>query len=197
MNMLEKGVQAITEYLKAHPEERGKVVDRATVYAIAHSFYPEISKEKENMLPTDICWNIINGNDQTSKMLRDFGNFPHALLAEDEGFRLVGSDYVYEGPVFHRGWGKNFGYFKGGVFYKGENMPEEINEDLPESILLRRDDLKAGLENALRGVPVSIKAESNRVTVNFQELLICCRQLKPTQASSACSRPGDPVSHGL
>ncbi len=173
MNMLEKGVQAITEYLKAHPEERGKVVDRATVYAIAHSFYPEISKDKENMLPTDICWNIINGNDPNSKMLRDFGNFPHALLAEDDGFRLVGSDYEYEGPVFHRGWGKNFGYFKGGAFYKGENMPEEIREDLPEGILLKREDLKMGLEEALKGVPVSIKAESNKVTVNFQELLIC------------------------
>ncbi len=119
MNLHEKGVKAIDDYLKTHPEEMGRLVDRATVYDIAHRAFPsDIFIEKNNMPPTDICWNIINGNNLNSKMLRDFENWPHALIAFEDMFKLVGSDYSYEGPVYHRGWKRNFGYWEDGHFTK-------------------------------------------------------------------------------
>ncbi len=72
MNKYEKGAKAITDYLKEHPEDMKKLVDRVTVYDIAHRAFPDISIEKENMLPTDMCWNIINGRDPKSKMIRQY-----------------------------------------------------------------------------------------------------------------------------
>lgn len=172
MNKYEEGVKAITDYIKEHPEEAGKAVDRATVYKIAHAKYPDISIEKNNMLPTDICWNIINGNDENGKMLRDFQNWPHALLADGDLFRLVGTEYNYEGPVYHRGWKKNYGYWKDGVFTK--KVEDVIDDsDFDESIRYRRDDLVDSLKQRLKEIPVVVASEANKAVVKFQDDLIC------------------------
>lgn len=47
------------------------------------------------------------------------------------------------------------------------------SEQIPQSILLKRDDLKTGIELALRGVPVSIESENRDIIIKFQELFIC------------------------
>lgn len=49
----------------------------------------------------------------------------------------------------------------------------DISENLPECILLRRDDLENGIKNVLRSIPVVVGTEESAVTVKFQELFIC------------------------
>ncbi len=124
----------------------------------------KMTDKKGSILPTDYCYNRYNNG------LGEFDG-PHLFeYTDDKKFRVLGENYPYTGNVFHKPKGAPeyvWARWVNGRLAKGEP------EDLPEGILLRRNDLKESLEGALKSIPVTVSAKERNVMVNFQELLIC------------------------
>ncbi len=93
-----------------------------------HEKCPDISIEKNNMSPTDICYNNYNNG------LKDFPNGPLCLEYIDEGkgmFRLIGSEYLYTGPVYQYRNSKKekiVGNWFDGTFSWGDAQTDIIND---------------------------------------------------------------------
>ncbi len=147
----------INEYVKQFGTESIKDVDGVLAAA-------NMTDKKGNILPTDYCYNRYNNG------LGDFSG-PHLFeYTDDKNFRILGENYPYTGNVMHKPKGAPeyvWAHWVNGKLTKGEP------EDLPESILLRRNDLKESLEVALKSIPVTVSAKQRNVMVNFQDLLIC------------------------
>lgn len=147
----------INEYVKQFGTESIKDVDGVLAAA-------NMTDKKGNILPTDYCYNRYNNG------LGDFSG-PHLFeYTDDKNFRILGENYPYTGNVMHKPKGAPeyvWAHWVNGKLTKGEP------ENLPESILLRRNDLKESLEVALKSIPVTVSAKQRNVMVNFQDLLIC------------------------
>ena len=80
------------------------------------------------MSPTDICYNNYNNG------LKDFPNGPLCLEYIDEGkgmFRLIGSEYLYTGPVYQYRNSKKekiVGNWFDGTFSWGDAQTDIIND---------------------------------------------------------------------
>ncbi len=124
----------------------------------------KMTDKKGSILPTDYCYNRYNNG------LGEFDG-PHLFeYTDDKKFRVLGENYPYTGNVMHKPKGAPeyvWAHWTAGKLTKGEP------ENLPESILLRRNDLKESLEEVLKAIPVTVSTKERDVLINFQELLIC------------------------
>ena len=125
MTLHEKGVIAIDRYLKEYPSEKGKLKSRSEVYEIMSRYCPEISISKNNVPPTDICWNSVN-NRPGSKIYDDFEHWPHALVREDNMFQLVGTTCSYSGEVIHAGRHELFGVWEDGLLRREDSNSNAV-----------------------------------------------------------------------
>lgn len=115
MTLHEKGALAIDEYLRDNPSEKGALKTRKEIYEIMHTYQPEILLDKNNVPPTDLCWNSVN-NKPGSKIYDDFEHWPHALEKIDGMFKLLGTDISFTGDVMHAGLKMLFARWKDGVY---------------------------------------------------------------------------------
>lgn len=166
MNNFERVRDLVNEYVSEHGTETE--MTRGEFLEWVHETYENISAAKNNLYPTDISYNLYNAG------LKDFPGPCLCLVyvEERETFKLVGTDYKYTGPIWQYKGKSNeqvVGQWIDGVCKMGN---VEIT-DLPESIILRRDDLKEGVAFELKSIPVVVSAKERNVLVNFQELLIC------------------------
>jgi len=171
MTLHEKGVIAIDEYLRENPSEKGKLKTRKEVYEIMHKYYSEITIDKNNVPPTDICWNSVN-NKPGSKIFDDFEHWPHALESVDGSFKLLGTDFLYTGDVRHAGLKILFARWKDGV-YERIVVDDTRAVDVPENLKIRLQNLYEGIKAELDAAPVTVRINGTAVEVNYQELLLC------------------------
>lgn len=157
MNDVDIFVTGINDYVSRFGTDN--VMDVDEVLATAG-----MADKKGSILPTDYCYNRYNNG------LGDFKG-PHLFeYTDDRKFRVLGENYPYSGNVMHQPKGGPeyiWGHWIDGRLYEGEP------DSLPESIILRRNDLKESLEAALEAIPVTVSAKEEKVLVSFQDLLIC------------------------
>ncbi len=167
MTNYDRAREMVDEYVR----ENGTATEmtRKEFIEWVHARYEGVSVEKNNLLPTDICFNSYN------KGLIDFPGPNLCLVYKDENqtFVLVGSDYKYSGPVYqYRGRANEtiVGYWEDGSFSFKDGGEKKI---ISETIRKRRDYLVEWLKKDLSMVPVFISGVDDRVEIKFQELLIC------------------------
>ena len=164
MNNYERVKNLVNRYV----EENGNQTEmnRNEFLEWVHETYNNISAASNNLYPTDLSFNLYNLG------LKDFpdSNLCLLFIRVRNTFRLVGSDYKYTGPVYqYKGKAneKIIGQWNNGVFKMNHS-----DIDLPENILLRRQNLERGLKNILKEIPVIVNFQENRVDVYFQDFLI-------------------------
>ncbi len=101
MNNYERVRDLVNEYVR----ENGKDMEmtRGEFLEWVNQTYPEISAEKNNLYPTDMCFNLYNAG------LKDFPG-PNLCLIYVDGkakFRLVGTDYQHTGDIYQYKGRKN------------------------------------------------------------------------------------------
>lgn len=166
MNNFERVRDLVNEYVAEHGTDTE--MTRGEFLEWVHETYENISAAKNNLYPTDISYNLYNAG------LKDFPGLCLCLVyvEERDTFRLVGTDYKYTGPIWQYKGKSNeqvVGQWSNGIC----NMGTQEVTDLPEGIILRRDDLKEGVAFELSSIPVTVSTKERNVLVNFQELLIC------------------------
>ena len=109
----------------------------------------KMTDKKGSILPTDYCYNRYNNG------LGEFDG-PHLFeYTDDKKFKVIGENYPYTGNVMHKPKGDPeyvWAHWVSGKLYRGEP------ENLPEGIILRRNDLKDSLEVELKSIPVTVSA---------------------------------------
>ncbi len=124
MNLFQKACKAIDEYIFDNSKSGDLIKSRQEVIDICRKKYPEITPNGSNMSPSDICYNICNGN----RMTKDFRNWPHALEKIDDAlYRLLGTGFPYRGPVT---WTHSDGHIHYFGFWENGNFEESYSEDI-------------------------------------------------------------------
>lgn len=106
--------------------------------------------------------------------LKDFPspNLCLVYVEERETFRFVGTEYKHTGPIWqYKGKSSEqvVGQWINGVCKMGDVV---IEDNIPENVLIRREDLFTGIKYVLKAVPVVVNENGRNVTVHFQEMLI-------------------------
>ena len=93
MNNYQKTAELVEEYVREHGD--ATVMNRREFMDFIHETYENISYEKNNVSPSDICYNQYNNG---------LVDFPGLLLCLEcigkSEFRLLGKNYPYTGEVY-------------------------------------------------------------------------------------------------
>lgn len=167
MNNFERVRDLVNEYVRENGADTE--MSRGEFLEWVNQTYDNISAAKNNLYPTDISYNLYNAG------LVDFPgtNLCLVYVEERDTFRLVGTGYKHTGPIWQYKNKKNenvVGYWENGVCSM-ENSRDD--EQLSETILLRREDIADWLKSDLKGAPIDIREVGRDVCVEFQGTLIC------------------------
>lgn len=150
-------VEAMREAIKIYIENNGtgNILTRNELYVLVNAV---VSIEYNSFLPDDYCYNRTNKGISFARSIHLFE------ILDDERYKVLGENYMYDGPVFGEKKDSQEYEIKG-IWSNGKYV-EEVSD-----IYLRQIDIYDNLTNILKHAQVRI--ENTSLVVSSNDIDVC------------------------